>query len=211
MTVRSAFGIVRLSLALVCAVALVARFVWGLGSATFTASNFFAYLTIQSNIVFVIASIVAGIVALRAREDPEWLTTVRATVLTCTVTAGIVFAFLVQQAGERGFRIDVPWSDQVLHFILPVFALADWILTPGRGKALWRSLSYTLAFTFGWGGVTLVRGAVVGWYPYFFLDPDQVSGLAEFALLSSIAVSVFLIVGAGVIGSSRIVPLLGRR
>lgn len=211
MTARSAFGYVRLALAAVCVVALIARFIWGLGSATFTASNFFAYLTIQSNMVFVIAQVVAGLVALRVKNDPEWLTTIRATVLTCTVTAGIVFAFLVQQAGERGFRIDVPWSDQVLHFILPVIAVADWVLAPGRGRALWRSLSYTLAFTFGWGGVTLVRGSIVGWYPYFFLDPNQVSGIAEFSLLSGIAVSVFIVVGAGVIGLSRIRPVLGRR
>jgi hypothetical protein len=209
-TVRSAFGYFRLALALTCVVALIARFIWGLGSATFTASNFFAYLTIQSNLVFVIAQVVAGLVALRARTDPEWLTTIRATVLTCTVTAGIVFAFLVQQAGERGFRIDVPWSDQVLHFILPVFAVADWVLTPGRGRALWRSLGYTLAFTLGWGGITLVRGSVVGWYPYFFLDPNQVSGVAEFSLFSGIAISVFAAVGAGVVGLSRLRPVLGR-
>jgi hypothetical protein len=209
-TTRSAFGYVRLALALACTVALVARFIWGLGSATFTASNFFAYLTIQSNMVFVVTQVVAGLVALRVRDDPQWLTTIRATVLTCTVTAGIVFAFLVQQAGERGFRIDVPWSDQILHFILPVLALADWVLAPGRGSALWRSLGYTLAFTFGWGGVTLVRGSIVGWYPYFFLDPNQVSGIAEFSLLSGIAVSVFVGVGAAVVGLSRVRPVLGR-
>lgn len=211
MTTRSAFGYVRLALALTCVVALIARFIWGLGSATFTASNFFAYLTIQSNMVFVVAQVVAGLVALRVKDDPQWLSTIRATVLTCTVTAGIVFAFLVQQAGERGFRIDVPWSDQVLHFILPVLALADWVLAPGRGPALWRSVAYTLAFTFGWGGVTLVRGSIVGWYPYFFLDPNQVSGIGEFSLFSGIAVSVFVGVGAGVIGLSRIRPVLGRR
>lgn len=207
----SAFGIARLAVAAVCLVALIFRFIWGLGSATFTPGNYFAYLTIQSNIAFVIVSAFSAVRYLRGMDEPRWLTTARATVLTCTVTAGLVFAVLIQQGGERGFRIDVPWSDQLLHFVLPVLALADWILAPGRGRAPWRTLSFAIAFTLGWGGVTLVRGPIVGWYPYFFLDPEQVSGFAEFALLSGIALATFAAVGAVVVGLSRIRPVFGRR
>ena len=210
MTSRSTFGIVRLVVALVTAVALVFRFIWGLGSATFTPGNFFAYLTIQSNIVFVVITVLAGLLALRLDTDPQWLTTARAAVLTCTVTAGLVYALIVQQSGERGFPISVPWSDILLHFVLPIVALADWVLAPGRGRAQWRAIAWAVTFTLGWGGVTLVRGAVVGWYPYFFLDPDQLNSVGEFFLFSGIAVGVFVAVGALVVGLSRLRPVLGR-
>lgn len=207
-TLREAFGYSRLVIAAVCVVSLVGRFIWGLGSATFTAGNFFAYLTIQSNISFVVVSVIAAVVALRGpANDPQWLTTLRSTVLTCTVSSGVVFAFLVQQAGVRGFRIDVPWSDQVLHFILPVFAIADWVLAPGRGRAQWRTIAFAIVFTIGWGIVTLIRGAFVGWYPYFFLDPGQVSGIGEFVLLCSIALALFATLSSGIIGLSRIRPV----
>ena len=211
MTSRSTFGIVRLVVALVTAVALVFRFIWGLGSATFTPGNFFAYLTIQSNIVFVVITVLAGLLALRLDADPQWLATARATVLTCTVTAGLVYALIVQQSGERGFPISVPWSDVLLHFVLPVVALADWVIAPGRGRAQWRAIALAVTFTLGWGGVTLVRGAVVGWYPYFFLDPDQLNSVGECFLFSGIAVGVFVAVGALVVGLSRLRPVLGRR
>ena len=210
MTVRGALGICRLVVAFVTAVALVFRFIWGLGSATFTPGNYFAYLTIQSNLVFVVATAIAAVFALRTDDDPRWLTTFRATVLTCTVTSGLVYALIVQQSGERGFPISVPISDILLHFVLPVIAIADWVLAPGRGRAQWRAISWAVTFTLGWGGVTLVRGAFVGWYPYFFLDPDQLDSVGEFFIYSGIAIAVFVTVGSSVVALSRIRPVLGR-
>ena len=207
MRVRVAVGVTRLAFALVCVVALIARFLWGLGSATFTASNFFAYLTMQSNIAFVLVSIVAGVVALRRARDPRWLGIIRSIVLSCTLVAGIVFALIVQQAGAREFRIDVPWSDQVLHFWLPALALIEWIVSPGRGRVPWRILAPLVGYPVVWGVITLVRGASVGWYPYFFLDPVQVTDPIEFALYSGIALTVFALVGCGVVTLSGRRPL----
>lgn len=196
----------RLVFALIGLSSLISRFVWGLGSATFTAGNFFAYLTMQSNIAFMVVCIVGAIVALRSDADPPWLTNLHALVLTWILVAGIVFAILVQQAGERGFRLEVPWSDQVLHFWLPAFALVEWMASTGRGRAQWRMLYVTIGYPIVWGIITLVRGAVVGWYPYFFLDPDQVRDPVEFVLYSTIALSTFAITGTGVIALTRLQP-----
>jgi hypothetical protein len=206
-TVRAAVGCARLVFAAVCLVSLVARFLWGLGSATFTAGNFFAYLTMQSNIAFLLVCVVGGLVALRSPNDPPWLTDLHAVVLSWTVVAGVVFALLVQQAGERSFRIDVPWSDQVLHFWLPAVALLEWIVAPGRGRAQWRILSLVLGYPIVWGVLTLIRGASVGWYPYFFLDPGQVQDPVEFVLYSTIALTTFALVGSAVITLTKAPPL----
>jgi hypothetical protein len=206
-SLRASFGILRLVVALVCAVSLVARFIWGLGSATFTASNFFAYLTIQSNIAFVVVSVLGGIYALRRGEDPRWLNTLRVTVLSCTVSAGIVFAVLIQQAGARNFRIDVPWSDQILHFWLPGVAILGWIAAPGRGAGLKRALLFVLGYLMLWGAVTLVRGSFVGWYPYFFLDPAQVNSFGEFGFFCALALTLFTLVTTSLLAVSRTRPL----
>ena len=207
MSVRVAVAGARFAFALVGLVSLVARFIWGLGSATFTAGNFFAYLTMQSNIAFMVVCVVGCIVALRSGADPPWLTNLHALVLTWILVAGVVFAILVQQAGARGFTLEVPWSDQVLHFWLPAFALVEWAVSTGRGRAQWRMLFVTIGYPVVWGIITLVRGAVVGWYPYFFLDPDQVGDPAEFVLYSTLALSTFAVVGTGVIALTRLTPV----
>jgi hypothetical protein len=206
-TPRVGVGCARLVFAVVCLVSLVSRFIWGLGTSTFTAGNFFAYLTMQSNIAFLVVCVVGGLVAVRSGSDPPWLTNLHAVVLSWTLVAGVVFAILVQQAGERSFHIDVPWSDQVLHFWLPAFALLEWIVAPGRGRAQWRILYLVLGYPVVWGVITLIRGAVVGWYPYFFLDPSQVRDPVEFTLYSSIALSTFGVIGTIVISTAKARPL----
>jgi hypothetical protein len=208
--VRATFGALRLLMAAVCLMALVSRFLWGLGSATFTPGNFFAYLTIQSNILFLVVTIIAAVITLRGQDDAPWLDLARATVLSCTVSCGIIFALIVEQAGERGFRIDVPWSDVVLHFVLPTIAVLDWIIGPGRGVAPWRSIAIVLVFMIGWGLVTVARGPIVGWYPYFFLDPAQLANTGQFFFFASIAVLLFGGISTALVAVSRTVPLAER-
>jgi hypothetical protein len=200
---RSIVGAVRIAFAVICAGALVARYNWGLGSATFAPDNYYAYLTIQSNIVFTIVTALAGAVALRSDRDPAWLTGLRACVLTCTATAGIVFALIVLQAGSNTVPIEVPTSDLVLHFWLPPLAVLEWILSPGRGRAAWRTIVFVLGYTLTWGGLTMVRGGVVGWFPYYFLDPGQLSGPGEFVTLSGLALLVFAVVGLAIVALTR--------
>lgn len=207
MRVRATFGALRLCMAAACLLALVSRFLWGLGSSTFTPGNFFAYLTVQSNILFLIVTVLAGAAALRGEDDAPWLDLARATVLSATVSCGIVFALIVEQSGERGFRIDVPWSDVALHFVLPVLAVLDWVIGPGRGRAPWRTVAIVLVFMVGWGLVTLVRGPIVGWYPYFFLDPAQLQGVGQFFLFGGVAFGLFGGVSALMVALSRRRPL----
>ena len=210
MKVRATFGALRLLMASACLMALVSRFLWGLGSATFTPGNFFAYLTIQSSILFLVVTVIAAVVALRGQDDAAWLDLVRVIVLSLTLSCGIIFALIIEQSGERGFRIDVPWSDVVLHFVLPVVAVLDWIIGPGRGTSPWRSIAIVLVFMIGWGLVTLARGPIVGWYPYFFLDPAQLANAGQFFFFASIAVVLFGGISAALVAVSRTIPLAER-
>lgn len=203
MTKRSAFGLLRLTAAAVCLVALVHRLFWGLSSQTIAGQNFFAYLTVQSNCAFLVVLVLAGIIAVRRRADPRWLTVCLALVSTWTITAGLAFALIVWQAGARGIRVDVPWSDQILHFWLPACTVAVWLLTPGRRTVSWWVVPMSLGYPVLWGLVTLWRGPLVGWYPYYFLDPRQVSGPSEFVISSALALSIFAIVASALVIISR--------
>jgi len=202
-TGRRWFGVARLAIAALCAAALVHRLLWGLSSQTIAGQNFFAYLTIQSNIAFLALAATGGVLALTMHEDPPWLTDVRTAVLSWTITAGLVFALLVWQAGVRGIPMAVPWSDVVLHFVLPAVSLAGWVYGPSRRRARWRLIGIVVAYPVLWGVFTLWRGNDIGWYPYYFLDLRQVSGLTEFCLTCLFALAVFAGVASGLILLSR--------
>ena len=203
---RIAFGWSRLVTAAVCILALVHRLFWGLSSQTIAGQNFFAYFTIESNVVFAILAGIAGVIALRRPEDPPWLTTARAVVLSWTITAGLTYCLLVWQADVRGIPITLPWSDVVLHFALPAWTVVAWIFGPGRRAASWRIVPYVLLYPVAWGLFTIWRGRAVGWYPDYFLDPRQVSGPAEMIGSCALALAVFALVACGLVVVSRVHP-----
>ncbi|MCS5733545.1 Pr6Pr family membrane protein [Herbiconiux daphne] len=208
--VRRAFGILRLVVAAVGIVALVFDFDYVLGFSTFSTINYFSYFTFQSNLLNVITLGASGALLLRGHTVGRALVSARAMVTTYVIVSGVVFGLIVSQAGSHHYRIDVPWSSQVLHFWLPSYVLIDWIIGVGRRRLRWRTVWIVLIFPVVWGIFTLIRGQAVRWYPYFFLDPDQVSGPGEFALYCGIAIGLFAGIMAGLVALSRLRPLLPR-
>lgn len=204
---RKSFAILRLALAGLGAVGLVGDFFYTLGFRLFQIDNFFAYFTTQSNMAGVVVLGLSGIVALAREREPRWLSTVRALVLTYMVVSGIVFGLIAVEANNRGVRVDVPWSSALLHFVIPTLALLDWILGPGRRPVAWRGTLTVLGFPIVWGVITLVRGALIGWYPYFFLDPAQVDGPVMFVVYDVIVLGLISGIAAFVIVLSRVRPL----
>jgi hypothetical protein len=197
-TARRVVGVLRLLAALTGVVAIVARFHYGLGFSVFIASNFFGYLTVQANLLAVATGLITGVIALRRDRDPNWMPGLRIATTSYMVVAGIIFAMLASQAASRGYRLDVPWSDQVLHFVLPVWFLLDWLLAPGARRNDPRILLVVVGYPLAWGLVTLIRGRIVGWYPYFFLDPDVVS-VIELLGYGAAALGFFALVGSALL------------
>lgn len=204
------FGVLRLATAVLGIVALTSRFVYGLGFSSFASQNFFGYLTVQSNMVAVVVCVMSGVVALRGRGEPVWMPGLRVSITTFLVVAGIVFSMLVIQSAERGYYLEVPWSDQILHYWLPVILLVDWLVGPGNQRAPWRTLAYVIGYPLVWGLATLVRGPIVGWYPYFFMDPDQVSGWLEFLAYAVGALTLFAVVASLLMLAPRFIARLDR-
>jgi len=207
---RKAFGVARLVAGALGIVVLALHLDYSLGSGSSALTNFFSYFTMQSAIAAVIFWLVGGVIALRRSADPRWLLTARMLLTTYQVVSGVVYTIIVAQAVARGVSIQVPWTSQVLHYWMPAYALVDWLLAPRRASIRWISLRGALAFPIAWGAFTMVRGAMVGWYPYFFLDPYQVSGPAAFAAYGAIVLLFIVLVAAILVLASRYLPRPGR-
>ena len=179
MTTRTAFALARLGLAGAGFFALSGYFYYTLGVATFAIANFFSYFTVQSSIAAVAVIVTAAVVALRRPIDPAWLDMLRAMVTTYILVSGVVYGIIVWQSSGANYSIEVPWSSQLLHFVIPAFALIDWMVDPFKARLPWKYLGWAIVFPVFWLVFTLIRGPIVGWYPYFFLDARQVSGPGE--------------------------------
>lgn len=204
LSLRSSYGIGRVVLAVAGVVGLIGNYEYVLLFPTFAAYNVFSYFTVQSAIAAVAAFVLAAIVAFRQEKDPQWLDLFRALVTTYIIVSGIVFLTIVIQSSSRDYSIEVPWPSQVLHFYIPTIALLDWLTDTGKARLSWRFLRWILPYPLAWGVFTLVRGSIVGWYPYFFLDPAQVSGPLETLVYCVIAVLLFLGIAALLVATSRL-------
>jgi hypothetical protein len=79
---------------------------------------------------------------------------------------------------------------------MPVVLVADWLFDPSRHRLpRWAVLAW-LAYPIAWFAYTLVRGEIVDWYPYPFVDVSKLGygGVA--------GRSVALFVGFGVAGAA---------
>ncbi|KQO96850.1 Pr6Pr family membrane protein [Leifsonia sp. Leaf264] len=205
--VALALGWLRLAVVAAEIIALIGNFRYVLGFSSFGVANFFGYFTIQSAMIAVAVTLVGGLVLVSGRSESVVLLTARTIVLVYVVLSGIVFGLLAAFSSTRTYQIAIPWSDQLLHFILPSVLLLDWLvgrfLGPRAPAVPWLALAWAVPYPVIWLIFTLVRGDAVGWYPYFFLDPSQVSGPGAIVAYCAGILAVILGFVAAFIGLSR--------
>jgi hypothetical protein len=64
-------------------------------------------------------------------------------------------------------------EDRLLHIAVPVLALVGWVVFGPRGRAERRDLVPFLVLPVAWLVYTVVRGELVEWYPYPFVDVNE--------------------------------------
>ena len=183
----------RLGSAALVIAAIVFQLAWLVNEGRFDPFRFFAFFTIQSNILGVVVFL-----ALVGRGDRPRTLVVEllrgAAVVYLTVTFVVVIAFL---SGED-VQLELQWVDFVLHKVFPVVVVLDWLIDPPTVRLPWRAALLWLAYPLLWVTLTLVRGAADGWYPYPFLDPAN-GGYASVAAYFVTILGFFLVLGGAVV------------
>jgi hypothetical protein len=160
-------NVARLAFATIAIVAMTYQFATLNLNPGYAKGNFFSFFTIQSNILAVAALFLLVVVS-RDRRTPLFDGARDAAVLYIAIT-GVVFALLLSGLQED-VQTATPWVDFVVHKLIPVVLVVDWLVDPPRHRLpAWTVLAW-LAYPAAWFVYTLVRGEVVEWYPYPFVD-----------------------------------------
>jgi hypothetical protein len=153
--------------------AVVAQWLRSQDSGTYQFANFFGYFTIQSNLIAAVAFAVGAVTVLRRADPPGWSVLLRGAATAYMVTTGVVYNTVLVEASLGG-SFTVPWSNDVLHRWIPVFALLDWLVVADRSRIPWRRAWVFLVYPLVWLGVVLLRGKA--FVPYPFLDVQRLGG-----------------------------------
>lgn len=146
----------------------------------------FSYFTVQSNLL---VGVVSVLLVVRPARDGAVFRVARLDALLCIAVTGIVYQTVLRGIAELSAAGQV--SDLLLHLLAPLLALVAWVLVGPRPRVDAATVWWSLAFPLAWIAYTFVRGAVVGWYPYPFLDVTTL-GLGP-ALLNTAVVAVVFV------------------
>lgn len=148
--------------------------------------RFFSYLTIWSNILVAVVSVVLTV---RPDHDGRVWRAVRLDAVVICFGGGIVHFILLRPLLDLSGPDLL--ADRLLHVVVPLFALVGWLAFGPRSRVQRADLGPFLVIPLCWLAYTLVRGAFVDWYPYPFIDAGEL-GYAVVAVNAAV-VSAFLL------------------
>lgn len=136
---------------------------------TFNPVNFLSYFTVQNNILVSFVLLLSAL-ALASGGKHRGLDTLRGFSTVYILVVGVGFSILL--AGLEGVALTaVPWDNTVLHYIIPIAVLVDYLIDRPQAKLHFKQSLVWLLFPVAYLIYSLVRGAVTNWYPYPFLNP----------------------------------------
>jgi hypothetical protein len=146
--------------------------------------NIFFYFTIDSNII---VGITCALLAINLNRPSTVFRVFRLTGVTAIAVTGVIFNTIL--AGLQHLTGWAKVADDIFHIIVPIVAILGWLLFGPRGMTSWRIMWLSVIPALVWIAVTLIRGPIVDWYPYPFLEvprlgyPKVLENIAAISIL----------------------------
>jgi hypothetical protein len=160
--------------------------------------NLFCYFTVQSN---VIVGITCLLLTLRPDRDSTVFAVFRlAGVIDIAITGVVYHVALAQLFELKGYAFV---ADQLLHTVVPVLAVGGWLVFGPRRRVSWPIVGWAMVVPIGWTIFTLVRGPIVHYYPYPFIDVD-LHGYGIVFVNMALVAGLFFALAAGALALDRV-------
>ena len=154
-------------------------------------TRYFSYFTLLTNLV--VAIVCTSILLLPDSAIGKFSDsyTTQTAVTTYIVIVGIVYNFVLRPLWKpTGLQKPV---DELLHTIVPVLFLLQWIFFVKKNKLQYMALLPWLLYPLIYVIFVLTRGSFSGFYPYPFIDLNNLSILQVFTNSALIAVAVIVV------------------
>ena len=209
-------------------VVLVCLCAWGLldGSGILAGhyeDGFPRMFTNVSNIAALIYFVCAIVWLVRRRDDEDAVTfapQAKYTAMVSLLVTMLIAHFMLFDAMFRDGQVVMHLV--VLHYVVPIMTILDWLLFDVKGKMpmwgpfAWLSLVlvYLVVIMVAAGPLGLYMGggttANISRYPYTFLDPG-ISGVGGVVGFCAVMLVAFIALGFAIVGIDRLMARLGKR
>ena len=157
--------------------------------------RFVGFFTILTNIGAATVSTAIALGSRRGLDGPR----ARLIAATSMITVGIVYSVALRALWNPTGLQKV--ADVLLHDVTPVLWLLLWLVSRTR-RLEWREFGWALLPPAIYAAYALARGAIDGWYAYWFLDPGKQS-IPELSVSIAVMVGGIAVVAAVLIALNR--------
>ncbi len=161
---------------------------------------YFSYFTVLSNII--VATCWGGVALWPQSKLSIWFKNGKVNTAICLyiLIVGLIFYTLLYNTWDpQGWEY---FATHAMHFYVPLMYFYLWFTEFREGKLAYKNVYSWLFFPLAYFGYLMIRGQLIGLYPYFFVDIGKFGGLKIAGF--TIAISIFfIIVGMGLIYIDR--------
>lgn len=169
--------------------------------------EYFSYFTIQTSLIAIVTLMVGGWFAWTGRTETRVLNIVRLCTVTFTVVVTLVYNLLLRGMADDPADGGYVWPvlpNEILHVWAAIFMLIDWMLSSRRINLRIRTIFWVMVFPLIWLAYSIVRGLIVNWWPYWFINPNEPAGITGM-LTYIVGIMLFLLtVAIALLGLQRI-------
>lgn len=156
-------------------------------------ADFFSYFTILSNILALILFLYLSLSFSQKNKKLQHNVDIfRGAVTLYMSITGIVYWSLLRNNPNLAAY---PWINIVAHGVMPIVVFCDWVIAPPVTKLRMQTVGLWLTFPLLYVAYSLIRGSLMGWYPYFFVNPAKVGGY-----VGVLKYLLFILFGSGILG-----------
>lgn len=164
--------------------------------------NFFSYFTIECNIAVALAMTLPWLAPRSSFGQFFSRPSVRTAIATYIIFVGVTFDLLLRHLRQlQGLALMI---DNILHYVIPVLFVIDWLFFVVKGTLKPKSPLPWLSFPAAYVVWIFVHGALSGFYPYPFVNVGEL-GYPRVLLNTAGLFILFLSLGFLLVGIDRLI------
>lgn len=133
--------------------------------------RFFSYFTVLTNILVAITSTAIAFLPGTKLGGFFSRASVQAAVASYITIVGIVYSLFLRGVWDpQGWQAA---ADHLLHDVIPLGFVIYWFVFAPKAGVAWIDPIKWLIYPAAYIAYSLIRGAIVSWYPYWFVDVRQ--------------------------------------
>lgn len=169
--------------------------------------EYFTYFSIVSAIIAGGFLIATGIGLLMRQEETKWVEIARLSLAVAMIVVGVIYHLLLANVANDVRDGDHAWPvfpNQMIHTYAPFLIVLDYLISTKAFKIRLRAALWVAVFPLTWMALSVVRGTLTNWWPYWFINPNGEGGLMGVLSYVGILTLMFLGLGFIVLGTKKI-------